>query len=167
MVAALIAVFLAGAPLAAVTADAWAHGVARHVQQSQRAAWRQVTAVLTAAAPKPADAGYGGEVLSQARASWTAPDGLRRTGDVLAAPGARAGSRMTVWVNQAGTLTGPPLLDHQVTEQAVLAAVVAPALLGMVLVAIGFVTRRVLDARRMAAWDTGWSVTGPRWTRHR
>lgn len=167
IVAVLIAGFLAGSPLAALSAEGWAHGVARRVQQAQQAAWHQVPAVLAATAPSPASAGYGGAVLSWVRATWTAPDGVRRVGDVLADPGARAGSRVLVWVDSAGKLTGAPLLDHQVAEQAALAAVVAAALLGMVLMAAGLGARWVLDTRRLAAWDTEWRVTGPRWSPHR
>lgn len=166
VVAVLIAAFLAGAPLAAIMAGAWASGAARHAQQSQQAALRQVPAVLVVAAPDPANAGYTADVVAQARATWTAPDGLHRAGDVLVTPGTRAGSRVKVWVNQAGQLTGPPLLNHQVTEQAVLAAVAAAALLGMLLAAAGLVVHRVLDVRRMAAWDDGWQAAGPRWSRH-
>jgi hypothetical protein len=141
--------------------------VAQHTRQAQLADWRQVPAVLTATAPSPANTGYAGGALSQVRATWTAPDGARRAGEVLADPGSRAGSKVLLWVNSAGTPTGPPLLGHQVGEQAVLAAVVAAALLGMVLVCAGWVARRVLDGRRMAAWDAEWRVNGPRWSPHR
>jgi hypothetical protein len=167
IVAALIAGFLAGAPLAALAADGWAHSEAQHVQQAQQAGWHRVPAVLTARAPSPADSGYVGEVLSQVPARWTAPGGTKRTGLVLAAPGAAAGSQVMVWVNEAGQLTGPPLRDHQVAEQAVLAGVVAAAFLGLALLCAGLFARRMLDARRIADWDAEWRVTGPRWSPHR
>jgi hypothetical protein len=141
--------------------------VAQHIRQAQLAHWRQVPALLTATAPSPADTGYAGGDLSQVRAKWTAPDGAGRAGEILADPGSRAGSKVLLWVNSAGTPTGPPLLGHQVGEQAALAAVVAAAMLGLVLVGAGWVARRALDARRMAAWDAEWRVTGPRWSPHR
>lgn len=167
IVAALVAAFLAGTPVAAVAADNWAHGVAQHVQQAERAAWRQVPAVLAAKALHPAENGYPGVPLSEVQATWTAPDGAHRSGMVLAPPGTLAGRQVKVWVDKAGDLTGPPLLDHQVGEQAALAAVIAGLLLGLLLLCAGLVTRRVLDARRMAAWDAEWRVTGPRWrSRH-
>jgi hypothetical protein len=167
IVAALAAAFLAGTPVAAITADHWAHGVAQHVQQTEQAAWRQVPAVLTAKALRAAENGYPGEVLSEVKATWTAPSGAHRAGIVLAPPGTLAGHQVKVWVDRAGDLTGPPLLDHQVGEQAALAAVVAGMLLGLLLLCAGLATRRVLDARRMAAWDAEWRVKGPRWrSRH-
>src|SRR5690242_2912302 len=106
IVAGLVAAFLGGAPVAAIAADGWAHGVAQRVQQSQRAGWRQVPAVLTASAPRADDSEFAGDQLAQVSARWTAPDGARRVGQVLAGPGARAGSRVLVWVDARGQLTG-------------------------------------------------------------
>jgi hypothetical protein len=28
------------------------------------------------------------------------------------------------------------------------------------------VIRLLMNRRRLAAWETGWAYTGPRWTRH-
>jgi hypothetical protein len=36
--------------------------------------------------------------------------------------------------------------------------------LAALLAVIGMRARRVLDKRRMAAWEAEWRVTGPRWT---
>jgi hypothetical protein len=167
IVAGLLAAFLAGAPAAAVATDGWAHGVAAHVQHAQEAAWHQVPAVLSTAAVRPTAAGYPGPVLSPVRARWTAPDGEQRSGVVAVPPGTPVGHQVKVWVDSAGRLTGPPLRDHQVGEQAMLAGVVASALLGLLLLCAGMLARRVLDVRRMAAWDAEWRVTGPRWrSRH-
>ena len=164
IVAALITAFRAGAPVAAIAADGWAYGVARHVQQSQWSGWRRVPAVLTADAPQGDNSEFAGGALAGVHARWTAPDGARRAGQVLAQPGAKAGSRVLVWVNGSGQLTGRPLLDHQVTEQALLAAVVTAARVGMVRGGAGARAHRMLDARRMAAWDAEWRETGPRWS---
>jgi hypothetical protein len=141
--------------------------VAQRVQQSQRAGWRQVPAVLTASAPRANGSGFTGDQIAQVNARWTAPDGARRAGQVLADPGARAGSRVLVWVDAHGQLTGRPLLDHQVTEQALLAAVATAALVGMTLAGAGALARRMVDARRMADWDAEWREMGPRWSPHR
>lgn len=167
IVAALVAAFLAGTPVTAVAADSWAHGIAQRVQQAEQAAWRQVPAVLSTNAIRPGASPDPSEVMAEVKATWTAPDGAHRAGVVLAPPGTQAGHQVKVWVDQAGDLTGPPLLNHQVGEQAALAAVMASLLLGLLLLCAGLGTRRVLDARRMAAWDAEWRVTGPRWrSRH-
>jgi hypothetical protein len=39
--------------------------------------------------------------------------------------------------------------------------------LAAALIIIGWLTRRALDRRRMAAWDADWLATGPRWTPRR
>jgi hypothetical protein len=35
---------------------------------------------------------------------------------------------------------------------------------GIVLAACYWLSRLVLDRRRLAAWDSDWGLTGPRWT---
>jgi hypothetical protein len=42
-------------------------------------------------------------------AEWRSPDGLLRTGRVLAPAGEKAGSRVGVRINQAGDVVAPPL----------------------------------------------------------
>ena len=86
---ALVAVFLAGAPLAAVTAGHAVCSVGARTARAQQATWRQVPAVLLVTAP--AAAYRQDQVIVPAR--WTAPDGTPHAGVVLAAPGTRAGPR--------------------------------------------------------------------------
>jgi hypothetical protein len=58
---------------------------------------------------------------------------------------------------------GPPLGRAQLTARAQLARELAAVLLGIVLVAAIWLTRRGLDRRRLAAWDADWLATAPRW----
>jgi hypothetical protein len=160
VVGGLIVAFLAGAPIATVAAWHVAYSYGAHTQQ---AAWHQVPAVLLATAPTYGYTGYQPEV----RARWIAPDGARRTGTVPAQPGQRAGSTVMVWADAAGRLTGPPLQARQVRGQAFLAAVLAPVLLGEMLLAAGQLAHYLLGRRRLAAWDAEWRATGPQWTRQR
>ncbi len=160
----LLAVFLTCGPLAALLAGYYASAFALRVARGQRAAWHQVHAVLLVNAAASDDFSYGGVALSTVRAQWTAPDGARRTGDVAALPGARAGSTVRIWVDASGQLTEPPLRPDQVTGQSVLASVCAPILVGLVLLSVGGLAHRVVDRRRIAAWDADWRATGPRWT---
>src|SRR6266566_4740834 len=53
IVAGLLAVFLAGAPLAAIGATGWTHSAGLREQRAQRS-WRQVSMVLLQAAPRQA-----------------------------------------------------------------------------------------------------------------
>jgi len=47
----------------------------------------------------------------------------------------------------------------------VLGALLAVAALAAALGACWLLTRRLLDRRRLAAWDIGWAATGPQWSR--
>ena len=160
----LVVAFLAGASLAAVAAGHAVYSAASRTAHAQQAAWRQVPAVLTAAAPP---AGFRQDPVT-VPASWTAPDGTRHTGTVPAAPGTKAGRTVMVWVDAAGQLTGrPPLQPSQVRAQAVLAVMFTPLAVGFVLLCAGLLVHAVLGRRRLAAWDTDWQVTEPQWTKGR
>jgi hypothetical protein len=162
IVAALLALFLVGAPLAAVLAGHFAYAAASRAQHAQQAAWQQVPAVLLQRPPAVTYPAY------QARlARWTAPDGTTRTGDVPASALAPARATVMVWVDRSGRLTGRPETGAQVSGQALLAEVFTPLLLALVLLTTAVVARRALDRRRMAAWDSEWRAAGPQWTQRR
>ncbi len=160
VVSALAVAFLAGAPVAAVGAEHAAFGVAVRTAYAQRS-WHRIPAVLLASAP----ASWGGKYGSWVRARWAVPGGRRRTGTVSVSWGAKAGSTVMVWVDASGRLTGPPLRLSQARGQAVLAAVVAPIVLGLLLLCVGGLAHLALGRRRMAAWDFDWQITEPQWTR--
>ena len=79
--------------------------------------------------------------------------------------GTTAGSTVMVWVDGSGRLTGLPLQRSQVEAQAVMAALFAPAMLGLLLWAVGLLAHGALGRRRLAAWDAGWQAIEPQWTR--
>ena len=160
IVAGLAVAFLAGAPLTAAIAGHLSESIGSRTAHAQQAARHQVRAVLLATAPTSGYSGYQPEV----RASWTAPDGDRRTGAVTALPGQRAGSTVLVWADAAGRLTGPPLTLAQVRDQAVMVAAVAVMVLGLVLWCAGELAHYLLGRRRLAAWDAEWRAIGPQWT---
>ena len=152
--------FLAGGPAAAIIAEHAAYSTAARTAYAQRP-WHQTPAVLLASAPSSWYSKYAAPV----RARWTAPDGTRRTGTVSVSWGAKASSSVMVWVDASGRLTGPPLRPSQARGQAVLAAVLAPIVLGLLLLCVGGLAHYALGRRRMAAWDFDWQVTEPQWTR--
>ena len=55
----------------------------------------------------------------------------------------------------------------QLSARAQLAAELAIGTLAIAVAAVSWMTRRVLDRRRMAAWDADWLATGPRWSPRR
>jgi hypothetical protein len=164
---ALLAGFLAAAPFAAHAAGSWAYATSAREAQAQQATIRQVPAILMQT-PSPTAALPGAGVVSlSADARWRAPDGRERTGELVVPSGAGAGDAVPVWVDQAGQLADPPLSRVQLTARVQLARELAGGALGIALAAANWLTRWLLDRRRMAAWDADWLATGPRWSRQR
>lgn len=151
--------FVAGVPLAALTAGRLTGGSGAHITPAYQATRHQVPAALLTAAPAPEPGNYGATVL----ATWKAPDGAPRTGRISVLPGQGANGTVMVWVDKAGRLTGPPLRSR--SASAVAASVLAPLATGVVLFCAGLLAHWVLERRRLAAWDADWRVTGPSWTR--
>jgi hypothetical protein len=139
-----------------------------HTYQSQRAAsvgLRPVVAVLIQAGPF-----YGSPAqLGQAEARWRDQGAGEQSGVLTTATtpgiiGATAGARIPVWLDRAGQPVAPPggQVTMIVNALAVGAAVAGGA--GMVLLISYALCRLALDRRRLAAWESAWSLTGPRWT---
>lgn len=160
LVVGLLAVFLAGAPVAAITAG---HVASAAGSGSAQPAKHKVRAVLLQDASPPAYSPFG-VVMIPTLARWTAPDGSRRTGLINPSSGGRAGTTVTIWTSDSGKLLDPPLRRGQVSAQAALAAMAAPVALGLVLLIAGMLGIGALNRRRLAAWESEWRVTAPKWT---
>jgi hypothetical protein len=161
LAALLMAVFLIGAPMLSMAAARWVGHAAAAGQRAARS-WRQVPAVLPRGAPPPAVGGVFGTSWVMAR--WTAPDGHERAGRIAVSTSLAAGRTVQLWVDTAGSPTGPPpRYDAPVASEA-LAAAFASAVLGAVLWWLAGAGRWVLDRRRLAAWEAAWAAVGPQWT---
>lgn len=147
MVAVLIVAFLVGAPLIALLACRLALGATVTTVEARHAGGRQVSAVLLA------DASTSGYYAPSVPATWIAPDGTTRRGIVYPRPGARAGTTTPIWVTASGRQVAWPLSPFQATNQAYAIAAIAVPFWGMLLCGAGILGRRLIDARRMAAWD--------------
>ena len=159
IVVVLVAAFLIGTPLIALLTWRVTVSSTFSTTQAASAGWRQTSAVLLADEPGWTD-GYG----SLVPVSWSAPDGVRHRGQFLAAPGARAGTRVTVWTDASGRLTQTPMSPRQAVTQADLAAAIAILVWALTLLCAGMAGRHVLDRRRLAAWEAGWrtlNFSGP------
>ena len=159
IVALLVAAFLIGTPLIALTTWRLTFNSTFSTTEAAAAGWRQTSAVLLADEADWTD-GYG----SLVPVSWAAPDGVRHRGQFLAAPGARAGTRVTVWTDASGHLTATPMSPRQAVTQAGLAAAIAIPVWGLTLLCAGMACRHVLDRRRLAAWEADWrtlNFSGP------
>lgn len=146
----LLVVFLACAPLVALAAWHWAYTAGLPAERVQQAARHQVPAVVLQATPRSAGAGsgdgpsgttYTGPDTALVLARWTAPGGIRRTGEIRVPTGTRAGATVSVWTGASGRLAEPPLTREQVTGQAGFAAAAAIALLAVALLGAGRLAR--------------------------
>lgn len=165
--AGLLGVLFVAGPVVAVLGAQAVYGASLRIQESGQASLHRVAAVLLATAPAPSYSFAGARVLPEARARWTAPDGVSHTGAVIVAAPAPAGSRVKVWVDASGRLAGPPLQHKQVTGQAVLGAMVGISVLAFVLACAWVIARHALQRRRLADWDDDWGITSRRWSSYR
>lgn len=161
--AGLLVVFMIAGPIAAVAMGEW---TAHALSPATIAQPHAVQAVLLQPAADPAAraaAVWGAQVWASAR--WKSADGAVRTGEVPAPAGAAAGTSVTVWLNAAGQVTGPP----QRGEADFVAAVTGVVTLGAMafsFLALLWLIQRFLNWRRLAAWEAAWRAVGPRWTGH-
>lgn len=162
----LVVVFFAIGPtvLPIVGQAARASGMAQ-VRQEQ--SWRQVNAVLVRHAPYQVY-GYNTSGAVWVKGRWRAPGGRAEYGLVPTVVGAPAGTKVRVWINQAGQLTGTrPLtisdIGGRVTAMKVLAGIGLAATLLIMMCLLRWLTNR----RRMAYWSCEWATIGPRWSTRR
>ncbi len=164
----MVLVALSAAFLAAV---AFACIVGTHTYQSQRAATvglRPAAAVLLQDGP----AAGGLARVGQAEARWFVPGGGQQSGVLTTATtpdivGAAAGARISVWLNRSGQPVAPPADQTVMIIYALVAGAVMAGLAGLALLLVYALCRLVLDRRRLAAWESAWGRTGPRWTTRR
>jgi hypothetical protein len=159
VLALLVAVFLIGTPFAALATGVWLQGIGRQEQLAEKASTSQVTAVVLTVTASPA-----GRLPGQALARWRAPDGREVTREVPVPSGTVAGGKLQLWTDRTGDFTTAPLLDSQVAGQAVIGEVLGVIASAGLLSLTGALALRLLDKRRMAAWDADWHATGPHWT---
>jgi hypothetical protein len=154
------------APLAA-----WAVGTAVQDRltatgSEQARTGRRTTAVLLKDAPRHPEPGSAEarETQYPAKVRYTAPDGTTRTATTDVDPSLPAGHRVPVWTNAEGKLTKPPMPPDEIRNR----AVGSGALTAITVLVTGTLayrlTARVLDQRRMRAWEAAWQQTARRWT---
>jgi hypothetical protein len=158
--------------VAFLAAMMWASFLGARLYQSQLAVagqLRPATAVLTQDGPRP-DIRLvpAGQVLAR----WPAPGGREESGvlEAVTTPGifgAVAGARVLVWLNRLGQPVAPPPGRVSMMVSAVLIALAVAAGIAAGLLIPYQLCRLVLDRRRLAAWESGWASTGPRWTSRR
>ncbi len=162
----LVLAFLAATPLAAIFAGRLADAQGLREQRAEQL-WKPVAATLRQSASAGQIGLDGAWDTAWVNASWTAPTGRPRTGQIAVPLNAHKGEVVSVWVTPSGELAHPPLTGPDVRDRiafAVLLAIVGVAALELLMA----VTVRVaLSRRRMAGWDSAWRAVGPKWSQLR
>jgi hypothetical protein len=156
---------------ALVVAVAMAAVLGTHAYQSQRAASASLhpaVAVLIQAGPFYGSATH----IGQAEARWRDRWGGSRSGvlTTVSAPGilgAAAGARIPVLLDRSGQPVAPPRSRAAMVLNALVKGAAAAGGAGVALLICYVLCRLALDRRRLAAWESAWSLTGPRWTTRR
>ena len=159
IVALLIGAFLLGAPLIALITWRLTLTSTFTTISAIHDGWRQVPAVLLTDEPD-----WTGSYGSLVPVRWQGPNGVPHTGQIIAAPGSKAGTRVTVWTDASAHLSDTPMSPRQAITQADLAVGIAVPLWALILLSTGMIGRHLLDRRRLAAWETDWrtsSLSGP------
>ena len=147
---ALMAAFMGVSPFVANAAVAGPTPPSRGRLQAQRATRARFRTTRPQAAPATGRASV--DSSTPPRGKWArSMHGLLRTGRVCAPAGAEAGSRVKVWINQAGDVVAPPLRQAEIANRVELAQGLAAAGFAAGLGVIGWLTRQSLDRRRRAA----------------
>jgi hypothetical protein len=141
-----------------------------HLYQSQRTAdagLRPATAILIQGVPDsrltPAWA---------VTARWPAPGGGERSGVLTAVTdpflaSTAAGTRIPIWLNLDDEPAAPPSGQAiTITFALATAVIIVTGAAAGLLICYGL-CRVVLDKRRLDAWESAWTATGPRWTSRR
>ncbi len=118
------------------------------------------------ARPRSRDRRRHGDAHSRVLARWTGPDGIDRSGDVVARLGApRPGDHFRLWTDERGRVVGRPLDTATATTHAALAGLgAAAASVALVEGARRLVLWRVVQGR-YARLDRAWAAVGPDWGR--
>ncbi len=90
-------------------------------------------------------------------AAWFDARGVRHTGDVLADEGSPAGTRVSVWLDQRGELTGEPLTGVTSAVDGIFAAILLWVAVTGTLAGLYGAARFVLSRLHAAAWGRAWS----------
>ncbi|NEE00596.1 Rv1733c family protein [Phytoactinopolyspora halotolerans] len=164
--AALVAALMA-VPVAAATGTA-AHQQAMREAAEQETTGFQTVAVLTAdAVPKvattPAGTTVRGPVLVEA--TWRTAGGQQREGYVVAEAGTVQGTEVSVWLDENGDPSEPPLSAGQSVSSAVALSLRWLVVAETLIIGGWWMIRSVLVLLRVHAWGTEWAHVEPRWSR--
>jgi hypothetical protein len=158
-----ILIFLALIPVAAAVTSSVARAENASVAHAMPT-WNVVEGRLLRSAPGPVQPDHGGNLWNEAvPAEWTF-QGHWHTGAVPVLAGSRQGDLQKIYLNDAGQVQTPPLAAGQLADRIDTITFIVLGVLAMVLLTLKGIARRILDGRRIAAWESDWLAVGPRWS---
>ncbi|MGW0509208.1 Rv1733c family protein [Streptomyces olivaceoviridis] len=162
----LLLAALAATPAAMVLAGDAAHRHYARTARHQAATRHHTTAILLQDArrhPEPGSA-EARKTRYPAEVRFTDAHGHTRTATAEVQPALTKGSAVRVWVGADGTITDPPLSPGEIRSRAMGSAIIAALGVHATAAAAHAAACRVIQRRNLAAWDTAWARTAPRWT---
>lgn len=162
----LLLVALAGTPLAMFKAGDAAHRHYSRSAQNQAETRHRTTAVLVEDArrhPEPGSA-EARESRYPTKVRFTDPHGNTRTATTDVEPALPKGSIIGVWADTEGAITDPPLAPDQIRNRAMGSALIAALAVHATAAGAYATVCRIFERRNLAAWDSAWAGTAPRWT---
>ena len=87
--------------------------------------------------------------------------------DAPAIPSTAVGARVAIWLNRDDEPAPPPRDQVVIITGALFTAIIIAAGAALGLLTCYLLCRAALDKRRLAAWESAWTSTGPRWTSRR
>ncbi|MFE9360435.1 hypothetical protein ACFYPB_41070 [Streptomyces olivaceoviridis] len=162
----LLLAALAATPVAMVLVGDAAHRHYARTARHQAATRHHTTAILLQDArrhPEPGSA-EARKTRYPAEVRFTDAHGRTRTATAEVQPALTEGSAVRVWVGADGTITDPPLSPGEIRSRAMGSAIIAALGVHATAAAAHAAACRVIQRRNLAAWDTAWARTAPRWT---
>ena len=160
---AMILVFAALIPVAASVTGSLARAQNASVVRASHG-WHHVTGHLLRSAPGPAQTDHGTNTWNEmALANWSF-EGRSYHGSIPVPAGSPAGSARIVRLDNAGVVQMPPLVPAQLADRIDTLTFIVMIAVAMMLMAVKGIVRRILDKRRLAAWESDWHAVGPRWS---
>ena len=126
--------------------------------------WQQTAAVVIEEAKATGYVTRGGPAAGASRAlvEWRLPNGTTDTGRVHVGKDARAGARITIWLDDKGEPVTPPT-DPAAAAGAVLAGATGLFAAEGLLTLTYYGAIRLLDRRRLRTWEREWTRVEPEW----
>ncbi|MFE0521582.1 hypothetical protein [Streptomyces sp. NPDC058954] len=162
----LILAALAATPAAVfLVGDAARHHYTRTAEHQSETRHRTTAVLLEDARrhPEPGSA-EARKTRYPTKVRFTDSQGHARTATADVEPAKPKGSTIRVWTDTDGQITTPPLDHSQIRSRALGSGIIAALGVHATAAAVYGIASRVLHRHNLAAWDTAWAETAPRWT---